>query len=121
MRKNLPCLGSRFTQTVKGTPPAGGEMHMGPAALIDSLDLTLFDGEAAEVIRAKDWSHTPVGPIEQWSPALKLMVSTLLACRHPMFLFWGPELTQFYNDAYIPSFGLGQHPRAMGQPGRECW
>jgi len=38
-----------------------------------------------------------------------------------MFLWWGPDLIQFYNDAYLPSFGLGKHPRAMGQPGRDCW
>jgi signal transduction histidine kinase/ActR/RegA family two-component response regulator len=38
-----------------------------------------------------------------------------------MFLWWGPELIQFYNDAYLPSFGVGKHPAAMGQPGRECW
>ena len=34
---------------------------------------------------------------------------------------WGRDLIQFYNDAYLPSFGRGKHPRAMGQFGRECW
>lgn len=38
-----------------------------------------------------------------------------------MFLWWGPELIQFYNDAYLPSFGQGKHPLAMGQRGEECW
>lgn len=38
-----------------------------------------------------------------------------------MLLFWGPELVQFYNDAFLPSFGEGKHPQAMGQPGAECW
>jgi signal transduction histidine kinase/CheY-like chemotaxis protein len=38
-----------------------------------------------------------------------------------MFLWWGPELIQFYNDAYLPSFGRGKHPAAMGQRGRDCW
>jgi signal transduction histidine kinase len=38
-----------------------------------------------------------------------------------MFLWWGPELIQFYNDAYLPSFGRGKHPAAMGQRGAECW
>ena len=45
----------------------------------------------------------------------------LLHSRHPMFLWWGPELVQVYNDAYLPSFGAGKHPAAMGQSGRECW
>lgn len=38
-----------------------------------------------------------------------------------MLLFWGSELTQFYNDAFVPSFGQGKHPLAMGQPARDCW
>ena len=46
----------------------------------------------------------------------------VLASRNPMFLWWGPELIQIYNDAYRPSFGAeGRHPRALGMPGRECW
>jgi signal transduction histidine kinase len=38
-----------------------------------------------------------------------------------MFLWWGPELIQFYNDGYLPSFGHGKHPAAMGQRGADCW
>jgi signal transduction histidine kinase/ActR/RegA family two-component response regulator len=38
-----------------------------------------------------------------------------------MFLWWGPELVQIYNDAYVPSFGEGKHPAAMGQRGKDCW
>lgn len=45
----------------------------------------------------------------------------MLGSRHPMFIWWGPELIQFYNDAYLPSFGLGKHPQAMGQRGADCW
>jgi signal transduction histidine kinase len=38
-----------------------------------------------------------------------------------MFLWWGKELTQFYNDGYRPSIGSDKHPKALGQPGRQCW
>ncbi len=38
-----------------------------------------------------------------------------------MFLWWGPDLIQIYNDGYIPSFGVGKHPAAMGQRGADCW
>jgi hypothetical protein len=39
-----------------------------------------------------------------------------------MFLWWGDEMTQFYNDAYRPSLGEnGKHPKALGQAGLECW
>jgi signal transduction histidine kinase len=38
-----------------------------------------------------------------------------------MFLWWGPDLVQLYNDAYRPSFGQGKHPTALGQKGADCW
>ena len=39
-----------------------------------------------------------------------------------MLLWWGPEMIQFYNDAYRPSLGNnGKHPHALGQKGKECW
>ena len=79
------------------------------------------DGEAARLARATDWAATPVGPIDTWPAGLRALVGTLLGSRQPMFLWWGPELVQFYNDAYIPSFGQGKHPAAMGQRGRDCW
>jgi two-component system, cell cycle sensor histidine kinase and response regulator CckA len=54
--------------------------------------------------------------------SLRTTVSTLLASQHPMFLFWGPELIQFYNDAYRATLGQdGRHPRALGARGREFW
>jgi signal transduction histidine kinase/DNA-binding NarL/FixJ family response regulator len=78
-------------------------------------------GEAAERIRRFDWASTPLGPMARWPRSLKTTVATMLHSRHPMFLWWGPELTQIYNDAYTPSFGVGKHPLALGQAGRACW
>jgi signal transduction histidine kinase/ActR/RegA family two-component response regulator len=78
-------------------------------------------GEAGALVRDIDWSQTPVGPAEQWPASLKAILGILLHSRHPMFLWWGPELIQFYNDAYLPSFGKGKHPAAMGQRGADCW
>ncbi len=78
-------------------------------------------GETGALIRDLDWAATPIGPIETWSTALRSLVATLVSSRHPMFLWWGPKLVQLYNDAYVPSFGRGKHPAAMGQLGHECW
>ena len=78
-------------------------------------------GEAGALIRSIDWSATPLGATDGWPNGLKMAVGILLHSRHPMFLWWGPELIQFYNDAYMPSFGQGKHPAAMGQAGRDCW
>ena len=38
-----------------------------------------------------------------------------------MFIFWGADLTCFYNDAYSRSLGPEKHPRILGMPGREAW
>jgi signal transduction histidine kinase/ActR/RegA family two-component response regulator len=78
-------------------------------------------GEAGAVARSLDWSMTPLGPVESWPSSLKAIVGVMLKSRHPMFLWWGPELVQIYNDAYVPSFGAGKHPAAMGQRGADCW
>ena len=90
----------------------------------DAAAATLFagDGEMRALCRTFDWSTTPLGPVAQWPLSLRTIVSVLLASRHPMFLWWGPELIQFYNDAYRPSFAEGgRHPRALGARGEEFW
>lgn len=78
-------------------------------------------GEMGALMRTIDWAQTPVGPVEGWPQSLRTVVSILLASRHPIFVWWGPELIQFYNDAYRPILGATKHPAAIGQPGRECW
>lgn len=70
---------------------------------------------------AFDWGSTSLGPVAGWPGSLKTSVGMLLQSNHPMFLWWGPELIQFYNDAYRKTMGPERHPSALGQPGRECW
>lgn len=74
-----------------------------------------------DMVAEFDWAETPLGPIESWPESLTTTVGIMLHSKQPMFLWWGPELIQIYNDAYVPSFGVGKHPRALGQRGRECW
>ena len=84
----------------------------------------LFDGlgEVRELHRAFDWSSTSLGAPSTWPISLRTTVKTLLASRHPMFLLWGPELVQTYNDAFRPSFGEGDRfRRAVGARAREFW
>ncbi len=75
----------------------------------------------ADLIRGLDWSKTTLGPVDEWPDTLITTVNMLLASRHPMFLWWGPELIQFYNDGYRPSIRADKHPRAVGQRGADCW
>src|SRR5580692_3830346 len=77
----------------------------------------LGTGEMAERIRSFDWSRTQIGPIEQWPETLRFIVNTLLSSPHPMLLWWGENLIQFYNDGFIPSLGMERHPTAFGQKG----
>jgi signal transduction histidine kinase len=95
-------------------PLSGSPRHAGPSAIFGS-------GEMAGRIRAFDWASTSVGPIEQWEDTLLTTVNLMLASRHPMFLFWGRELIQFYNDAYRATLDDLQHPLALGNRGPVYW
>ncbi len=74
----------------------------------------------AELIQAHDWSSTPLGPIEDWSEALLLSANLMLSCAFPSLVFWGKELVQLYNDAFIPLLAE-RHPSGLGQTAEECW
>ena len=74
-----------------------------------------------DMVRGYPWHNTVLGAIDGWSAALRTSVGIVMHSVHPMFLWWGDELTQVYNDAYVPCFGEGKHPAALGHGGRECW
>ena len=79
-------------------------------------------GEMARLINNKDWSQNEIGPIETWSESLRITLGIILHSRFPKFLWWGPNLICFYNDAYRPSLGEnGKHPGILGIPARDAW
>ena len=73
------------------------------------------------IMRAHDWTATPLGRPESWPQSLRTTVRLALNTRHPVFIFWGPDLLCFYNDAYSRTIGPERHPRAVGRPAREVW
>ncbi|GAB3586860.1 SpoIIE family protein phosphatase [Amycolatopsis endophytica] len=77
-------------------------------------------GDMGAMIAGRDWSATPVGPVEDWPADLHAALRMALSSRFPMLVWWGPELTVFYNDAYRPAMGE-KHPRYLGRPASECW
>jgi PAS domain S-box-containing protein len=77
-------------------------------------------GEMADLVRSKDWSKTPLGPIELWPQSLKTTVSLCLASKFPISITWGPQHTQIYNDGYRVSIG-NAHPAALGEDYRVTW
>ncbi len=72
------------------------------------------------MMRARDWSSTFLGPLSGWPQALRTAVRIMLTSRQPMFVWWGDELINLYNDAYRSILG-GKHPRALGQPAHVVW
>ena len=99
-------------------------MTVSPQSLEGGPATELFagPGEMRARCRAFDWSSTQLGPVSDWPASLRTIVATLLASRHPMFLWWGPELVQIFNDGYLPSFGAGGRDiAALGARGREHW
>lgn len=79
-------------------------------------------GEMGDLTRNYNWSESSLGPPDHWPKSLQITLAILLSSRFPMFLWWGPDLIQFYNDAYRPSLGgSGKHPTALGQKGKDCW
>jgi len=77
-------------------------------------------GEVGLLMRAKDWSATPLGPPEDWPQSLKTVVRIMQTSRYAMWMGWGRELTFFYNDAYRPTLGV-KHPHALGMPAQKVW
>lgn len=100
------------------------EPHMSTTATEDPSIAAVFTGssEMAGRCRTFDWASTPLGPVSTWSRSLRTIVAIMLESRHPMFLFWGPELIQIFNDGYKPSFGTsGRDVAALGAHGRDHW
>src|ERR1700677_3100633 len=82
--------------------------------------MILGKSQMAGLVRAHEWSSTPLGRIENWSENLLCSVNLMLACAFPSLVFWGRELVQLYNDAFIPLLAE-RHPSGLGQTARECW
>ena len=72
-------------------------------------------------IRAYPWAETTLGVPDSWPQGLRTALRILLTTQHPIFIFWGPELICFYNDAYSRSLGPEQHPSMLGKPARTQW
>jgi len=78
--------------------------------------------EMSRLVAMKDWSGTAIGQPASWPQSLQTAVSIVLSSKFPMFLWWGPQLLCFYNDAYRPVLGEnGKHPQIVGMPANEAW
>jgi hypothetical protein len=87
---------------------------LSPAALLAG------GGELGALMREIDWTKTSLGAPEQWPQSLRTCVRIILTSRQPMFVWWGDDLINLYNDAYKSIVG-NKHPHALGQPARVVW
>ena len=69
-------------------------------------DFLAGGGEMGERMRALDWTKTSLGSVAQWPQSLKTIVRVMLDSRYAMWMLWGPDLTFFCNDAYLPTVGM---------------
>jgi len=84
------------------------------------FDVLAGGGELGALMRAFDWTSSPLGPPEHWPYSLKAAVRIMLTSRQPIWVGWGTELTYLYNDAYKSIIGA-RHPWALGKPTAEVW
>jgi signal transduction histidine kinase/DNA-binding response OmpR family regulator len=71
-----------------------------------TLEFLAGGGEVGARLRALEWRTTPLGAPEHWPQSLKTIVRVVLDSRYAMWMLWGPDLTFFCNDAYLPTVGI---------------
>ncbi|HWE48454.1 MAG TPA: ATP-binding protein, partial [Bryobacteraceae bacterium] len=79
-----------------------------------AIDLFSGPGEMARLMRETDWEATPLGHPDLWPLSLRVAVRMVLGSGYPMYIAWGPQFIQIYNDAYRPILGKLKHPAALG-------
>src|SRR5258706_11757467 len=76
--------------------------------------------ELGALMRAYDWSSTPLGAPDECPHGLKPAVRIMLRSSQPIWIGWGKDLTYLYNDAYKSIIG-GKHSWALGKPAEVVW
>ena len=76
--------------------------------------------EAARSEPSDAFSGTSLGPIATWPPHLRSAFDVCLQSSVPTFVWWGPELSQLYNEAGAPLVRARLFS-SPGAPARESW
>lgn len=86
---------------------------------MQNWDFLVDDGTMSALTRTYDWLNSPLGSPEQWPQDLRAALRIMLRSKFPTLVAWGPELTCFYNDAYLTL--RGTRPEALGRPLSQAW
>ena len=88
--------------------------------MTESLEFLTGGGQVGALMRAHDWSTSPLGHPAHWPQSLRTVVGLLLQSRFPMFVAWGKDLGFLYNDPYAEILGA-KHPTALGRRFYDIW
>lgn len=77
-------------------------------------------GQMGRLLRAHDWTDSPLGTPDGWPHALRIAIGICLGSTYPAAIYWGPELRLLYNDAWAPILAE-RHPWALGQRGQDVF
>ena len=80
----------------------------------------LGDSAVADLICERDWSRTPLGPMERWPGCLRTALGICLHSTSPIAVYWGSELITLYNDVCARFIG-DNHPCVLGAPAAELF
>ena len=103
--------------TRPGAPPPSTQDGAPDASALEFLS---GGGEAGAMMRAHDWSRSPLGHPAGWPQALRTVVALMLNSKFPMFVAWGEGLGFLYNDPYVEILG-DKHPASLGAPFKTIW
>ncbi|MGH8597878.1 MAG: ATP-binding protein [Gammaproteobacteria bacterium] len=91
-----------------------------PARSSSTLAFLAGGGEMGQRMRELNWFAHPLGSPEYWPQSLKTIVRVMLDSRYAMWMAWGPQLTFFCNDAYLPTVGI-KRDWVLGARSDEVW
>ncbi|WP_426174876.1 ATP-binding protein [Massilia sp. TWR1-2-2] len=91
------------------------------ASSVPEFEYLPQEGEMVGLLRSTDWSRSSLGMPGTWPETLRLQLNVCFDSQFPIAIWWGPDLVQFYNDAYRPILGATKHPAAFGRPAVETW
>ena len=57
----------------------------------DSSPLFDLSVPAGRLMAQTDWAATPVGPVEDWSDTLRVLVRSVQSSRYPILSLWGED------------------------------
>ena len=78
-------------------------------------------GQSGAILRRVHWANTAVGPPACWPEALRTSLKLVMSTQHPMLIWWGDELLQFYNDGFAAIVREHSAVHGLGKPGAKFW